>query len=72
MTLVRRYGSLLHYPELCDCLSSARSHVSCISSQKNSQTGQGLRPRSPYRVVRAVLIKSGLLDQEVGRSSEVH
>ena len=26
--------------------------MSCISSQKNSQTGQGLRPRSPYRVVR--------------------
>ena len=49
--------------------------MSCIASQKNSQTGQGLVPRSPYRVVR------GSIDQvrftatrkiDLGRSSEVH
>ena len=73
--LVRRYGALLHYSGLCDCLSSGRSQMSCISGQKNSQMGQGLGPRSPYRVVRGSIDQgrfTGTRKIDLGRSSEVH
>ena len=73
--LVRRYGSLLHYPGLCDCLNSARSQMNCTSSQKNSQTGQGLGPRSSYRVVRGSIDQvryTGTRKINLGRSSEAY
>ena len=45
-----------------------------ILSQMNSQTGQVLRPRSPYRVVRGSVDQvgfAGTLKIELGRPSEV-
>ena len=68
---------MAHYsnPDLCNCLSSARSQMGCISCQKNSQKGQGLGPRSTYRVVRGNIDEvrfTGTRKIDLGRSSEVH
>ena len=48
--------------------------MSCISSKMNSQMGQGLGPRSPYRVVWGSMDQvrfAGTRKIELGRSVEV-
>ena len=49
--------------------------MSRISSQKNSQTGQGLGPRSPYRAVRVSIDQDRFTETrkiDLCRSNEVH
>ena len=49
--------------------------MSRILSQKDSQMGQGLRPRSQYRVVWGSIDQirfNGTRQIDLGRSSEVH
>ena len=56
-------------------LFSAGDSMSCILSQMNSMTGQGLGPKSQYRVVRGSMDQvsfAGTRKIELRRSSEVH
>ena len=56
-------------------LLSAGGQMSCILSQMNSLTGQGLGLKSQYRVVRGSMDQvsfAGTRKIELRRSSEVH
>ena len=56
-------------------LLSAGGQMSCILSQMNSLTGQGLGPNSLHRVVRGSIDQvsfAGTRKIELRRSSEVH